>query len=257
MARMVRPAGMVRHDRQRPGRQRPGRQQMGRGQGMGMARPAGMVQPDRQRPVRQQPGGQHMGNGMGNGMGMGMGMGGGMAPPVAPVPPPAACGTSRRGPFTITSCPGKKTLISMTLKGFDIANMNPTNLKILEVLKRKVQAVYAQFLRLPRGSIVVEIKSGSVIIIGAVAPEDMPDDFEPGDGENLLAELKAIPGVEVMVEAGKQLDDAFVDPEPAFPEPAFPVNNDEAAAVGDPHLSVTSGVHADLCCDGGQCVACE
>ena len=140
----------------------------------------------------------------------------------------------------------------MTMKGFDIANMTPEKLRIIEAYKARVRQVYSRFLRLPLDSIVVEIKSGSVIVIGAVAPEDMPDNFEPGDGQDLLAELQAMPGVEVMVEEGKQLEDCEVDP-----EPAFPVINDEAAAVGDPHLAAATGVNADLCCDGGHCVACE
>jgi len=31
---------------------------------------------------------------------------------------------------------------------------------------------------------------------------------------------------------------------------------DEAEAVGDPHLTLTNGVHQDLCCEGGVCTAC-
>jgi len=196
-------------------------------------------------------------------------------PPPAPAPPPPPppqvqqrrenrrkievkgpapkCTTKRNGPFTIMSCPGKKTEISMTMKGFDIAVMTPKKLKIIEAYKAKVRQDYSRFLNLPADSIVVEIKSGSVIVIGAVAPEEVPDNFQPGDGQNLLSELKAMPGVEDLVEEGKQLDDCEVDPEPAFPA----VINDEAAAVGDPHLSVATGVNADLCCDGGHCVACE
>merc|ERR1719174_1295634 len=33
--------------------------------------------------------------------------------------------------------------------------------------------------------------------------------------------------------------------------------DDEAEAVGDPHLTLTNGVKADLCCEGGICKACE
>merc|ERR1719276_58148 len=38
------------------------------------------------------------------------------------------------------------------------------------------------------------------------------------------------------------------------PEP--PPVADEAEAVGDPHMTLTSGEKADLCCEGGDCKPC-
>merc|ERR1719223_1932750 len=35
-----------------------------------------------------------------------------------------------------------------------------------------------------------------------------------------------------------------------------PVIEEEAAAVGDPHLTLTSGVSDDLCCESGVCKPC-
>merc|ERR1719503_487659 len=35
-----------------------------------------------------------------------------------------------------------------------------------------------------------------------------------------------------------------------------PVIEEEAAAVGDPHLTLTSGVSNDLCCESGVCKPC-
>ena len=141
----------------------------------------------------------------------------------------------------------------MTMKGFDLNNLDARKRAILDTFKRKVIADYSRFLRLRPDQIVVEVKAGSAIVIGAVAAEDVPDDFEPGDGQNLLAELKEIPGVEALVEEGKSLNDCAVDPEPAFPDA---VNNDEAAAVGDPHMHFAAGGTTDLCCDGGKCLPC-
>jgi len=34
------------------------------------------------------------------------------------------------------------------------------------------------------------------------------------------------------------------------------MGNDEAEAVGDPHLTISGGEKADLCCEGGECHAC-
>merc|ERR1719240_250066 len=34
------------------------------------------------------------------------------------------------------------------------------------------------------------------------------------------------------------------------------MGDDEAEAVGDPHLTMTGGEKADLCCEGGVCSAC-
>jgi hypothetical protein len=35
------------------------------------------------------------------------------------------------------------------------------------------------------------------------------------------------------------------------------VTNDDAAAVGDPHLTLSSGSKTDMCCAGGVCKACR
>merc|ERR1719223_246580 len=35
-----------------------------------------------------------------------------------------------------------------------------------------------------------------------------------------------------------------------------PVIEEEAAAVGDPHLTTSEGSAADLCCEGGHCMPC-
>jgi len=173
-------------------------------------------------------------------------------PPVArPRPTPAPCTNTRRGPFTIKKCPGKKTAISMTMKGFDLNKLDARKRAILDVFRQRVIAQYSVFLRLRPDQIVVEFKAGSAIVIGSVAAEDVADDIEPGDGQGLLADLKSIPGVESLVEEGKELNDCNVDPEPEFPV------DDEAAAVGDPHMTLASGGTDDLCCEGGVCAPCS
>jgi len=35
------------------------------------------------------------------------------------------------------------------------------------------------------------------------------------------------------------------------------MGDDEAEAVGDPHLTTSDGSHVDLCCDGDVCKPCE
>jgi hypothetical protein len=157
----------------------------------------------------------------------------------------------RNGAFTIKSCPGKKTEVSMKIRGFNIKNLDDRKRKILEVFRQAVLRDYSKFLNLPRDQIVVSFKAGSVIVIGAIVADNMPDAFDPGNGQDMLAELKAIPGVEDLVEEGLQLEDCDVDPEPDFPV------DDEADAVGDPHMTLATGGTVDMCCEDGHCEPCS
>jgi len=138
----------------------------------------------------------------------------------------------------------------MTMKGFDIRRLDARKRAILQVFKDKVVKDYSRFLGIPPDQIEVEIKAGSVIVIGKVDPSLMPDSFDPGDGSNFLQALKDSGGAE-MVEEGMSIEGCFVDPEPVFPV------DDEASAVGDPHLQFASGGTADLCCSGGICSPCK
>ena len=172
--------------------------------------------------------------------------------PAKPAPPAAEpCTKSRRAIWTVTACPGKKTEISMTMKGFDVRNLDERKRQIVEIFKAKARKDMARFLGLDEDEVECVIKAGSAIVVGLVEPEVMPDDFEPGNGENMLQMMKETDGVEELVEAGGSLDRCVVDPNPDFPI------NDEAAAVGDPHLTFATGSTAGLCCEGGHCVPCE
>jgi hypothetical protein len=139
----------------------------------------------------------------------------------------------------------------MKIRGFNIKNLDDRKRKILEVFRQAVLRDYSKFLNLPRDQIVVSFKAGSVIVIGAVVADNMPDAFDPGNGQDMLAELKAIPGVEDLVEEGRQLKDCNVDPEPDFPV------DDEADAVGDPHMTLATGGTVDMCCTDGHCEPCS
>merc|ERR1719231_1900729 len=53
-------------------------------------------------------------------------------------------------------------------------------------------------------------------------------------------------------------DDAAAEAaEPEAPVDPNPGVQDEAEAVGDPHLTMSNGRKADLCCKGGVCKPCE
>merc|ERR1719503_464061 len=152
---------------------------------------------------------------------------------VAPPPPVAApCRKTRRGPININ-------------------NLNARKRAILEVFRNKVLRAYSRILNVNPAQLVVVFKPGSVIIIVLVDAEDMPDNFEPGDGQDILAELKGIPDVEILVEEGRRLEEGYVDPEPDFPV------DDEADAVGDPHMTLATGGSVDLCCSHGHCEPCS
>merc|ERR1719329_412895 len=43
---------------------------------------------------------------------------------------------------------------------------------------------------------------------------------------------------------------------PAPVDPVVGAGGDQAEAVGDPHISKTTGTKEDLCCDGGICEPC-
>jgi len=173
---------------------------------------------------------------------------------VAPAPP-APCRKTRRGPMTITRCPGKKTKVSMSVKGFNIFNMNARKRAVLEVFRNKVLQAYSRILNVNPAQLVVVFKPGSIIIIVEVDAQNVPDNFEagdgPGDAQDILAELKEIPDVENLVEEGKRLEEGFVDPQPDFPV------DDEANAVGDPHMTLATGTSADMCCKHGHCEPCS
>merc|ERR1719162_1052470 len=54
-------------------------------------------------------------------------------------------------------------------------------------------------------------------------------------------------------------DDAVeeaAEAEPVAPVDPNPGVQDQAEAVGDPHLKLSNGKKADLCCDGDVCKAC-
>jgi len=172
-------------------------------------------------------------------------------PPPPPRPRPPPCTKTRRGPWTITSCPGRKTEVSMTIKGLNVNSLDDRKRAILDVFKAKALADMSRFLRLDPSDVEVVIRSGSAIIVGLIDADLMPDDFDAGNGENLLQEAKDTPGMEELVEEGGSLDRCVVDPEPDFPI------DDEAEAVGDPHLTFATGGTDDLCCEGGHCVPCS
>ena len=129
--------------------------------------------------------------------------------------------------------------------------MDARKQRIITAFKDKVRRDFSRSLGIQIGMIEVEIRAGSVIIVGKIDPANMPAEFDLGDGSNLLQGLKEMDGAADLVEEGMSLDRCFVDPEPDFPV------DDEAAAVGDPHLQFASGGTADLCCDGGHCVPCS
>jgi len=144
-------------------------------------------------------------------------------------------------------CPGKKTELIVTLKGFDIRNPSPRVQAVLAAFRRRIIASFARALGVDASQLEVTFKAGSAIVIVGV-PEGSADGALPS-GQNVLEDLKSLPDVEEMLEEGTSIDECFVAP------PELP---DEAAAVGDPHLSrLTAGGTADMCCHAGHCHLCS
>jgi len=129
----------------------------------------------------------------------------------------------------------------MTMKGFDVRNLDERKRQIVEIFKAKARKDMARFLGLPPGEVEIVIRAGSAIVVALVKEEEMPEDFEPGDGQNILQMMKETEGADELVEAGGSLDRCVVDP-----LPDFPVDDDEAAAVGDPHMTTFDGKHLNF-----------
>merc|ERR1711865_454334 len=122
----------------------------------------------------------------------------------------------------------------MTMKGWDIRNLTPKRRQMLNVYKAQLASTMAGKLGLSLDQVVITIKAGSIIVIVDVDDANMPVDVpDLGNGEDVLQQLKDTPGAADLLEEGKSLEDAFVDP--------LPVINDEASATADPHLVTVSG----------------
>jgi hypothetical protein len=161
----------------------------------------------------------------------------------APVPTPAKCTVTREGPYTFTKCGNGKVDVGFVLKGFDIKNLSPAAKAALDTVQKGIQRDMARKLGLREDQLVVVMKAGSIIVSIEVADDDMPASPALGNGQDTLEMVKATPGVAQLVEAGKSLDDCFVDPEPEIQADEA---SDEASATADPHITSVSGSKFDL-----------
>jgi len=158
----------------------------------------------------------------------------------APVP---KCTVTRDGPYTLTRCGNGKVEVGYVMKGFDIKKLSPAKKAILDTVRNGIQRAMAIKLGLREDQLVVAFKAGSIIVSVEVADDDMPASPSLGDGQDTLELVKATPGVADLVEAGKSLDDCFVDPEPEIQDDDA---SDEASATGDPHIVSVSGETFDM-----------
>ena len=153
------------------------------------------------------------------------------------------CTVTRDGPYTLTRCGNGKVEVGYVMKGFDIKNLSPKAKAVLDTVRNGIQRAMAIKLGLREDQLVVAFKAGSIIVSVEVADDDMPASPVLGDGQDTLELVKATPGVADLVEAGKSLDDCFVDPEPAIQDDDA---SDEASATGDPHIVSVSGETFDM-----------
>jgi len=149
------------------------------------------------------------------------------------------CTVTRDGPYTLTRCGNGKVEVGYVMKGFDITNLSPVAKVALDTVRNGIQRDMARKLGLREDQLVVTIKAGSIIVSIEVADDDMPASPALGNGQDTLEMVKATPGVAQLVEAGKSLDDCFVDPEPE-------IQGDAASATADPHIISVSGAKFDL-----------
>merc|ERR1719183_2571830 len=70
------------------------------------------------------------------------------------------------------------------------------------------------------------------------------------------AQFDAEAAAQLAQEALDMAHDAEGKAEEAVEEPEEKPVADEAEAVGDPHMTLTTGEKKDLCCDGSVCKAC-
>jgi len=157
--------------------------------------------------------------------------------------PVRKCTVTRDGPYTLTRCGNGKVEVGYVMKGFDITKLSPAKKAILDTVRNGIQRAMAIKLGLREDQLVVAFKAGSIIVSVEVADDDMPASPSLGDGQDTLELVKATPGVADLVEAGKSLDDCFVDPEPEIQDDDA---SDEASATGDPHIVPVSGETFDM-----------
>jgi len=129
--------------------------------------------------------------------------------------------------------------VGYVLKNFDINNLSAKAKAVLDSLIQNTQQQMAKKLGLRADQLVVSVKAGSIIFSIEVVEADMPASPALGNGQDMLEMVKATPGAAQLVEAGKSLDDCFVDPQPE-------IQGDEASATADPHIISVSGAKFDL-----------
>jgi len=170
-------------------------------------------------------------------------------PPPPPPAPPAPCTTRKHSRFLVKECPGKKAEVIIRIAGFDASNIDARKQKVMDFFADAVAKSISRALGIPLGEINIVFKNnvsllqgfdiqqgGQLIVVAEVDPEVLPAELPELDEAALLNDIKAVPDVEAMLAEGvDSLDAIFVVQQ-----------GDQAAAVGDPHLTTNTGKKFDL-----------
>ena len=137
------------------------------------------------------------------------------------------------------------------IAGFDGANIDARKQKAMDGFAAAVAASISKAMGIPVGDINVFFRDavsllqgwdiqqvGQLIVVAEVDPEELPAEVPELDAAELLNDIRAVPDVDAMLAEGVDSLDAIVIAEPEI--------QDEAAAVGDPHLTTITGEHFDL-----------